>query len=437
MSDDCCGNELVLRFDLAARLVKRLTKLTTRAVGYVITQLQKHWFRHVGSYRYVKALRGATTSALPSGGRLIVDVSVISRHDAGTGIQRVVRAIAFHLADAGDEAARPVLFVETRGRRHFRIELVDGGYRATGEKLIYRAGDLFLGLDFSLDSLWRMRAELAQMRRDGVGFWYLVHDFLPLTQAHWFSAPTVLRFANWLAIMAGTADGFFCVSPPVARELPIILAKRFDIVDCPPVVVIPLGWDLAGSRPSRGLPAEFDDLLRQLAGGPVLLQVGTIEPRKGHRDSLAALEHLWRQGSPVRLLLVGDTGWKMDDFIAMLKSHPEFGGRLFWTGRISDEALESLYAMCTGMIFPSFAEGFGLPVIEALAHGKPVLARRLEVLEPLSGRGVTLFDADLDAAGLASVIDGWIGSAGKTPPIPMISPPTWRDTTTFMLRAIE
>lgn len=416
--------------------MKRLAKRTARIPGNVVIQLQKLWFRHVGGYRYVTALRGPTASTPPPGGRLIVDLSVISQHDAGTGIQRVVRAIAFHLADAAHDVARPVLFVETRGRRHFRIELVDGSYRSTGEQLICDAGDLFLGLDFSLDSLWRMRAELARMRRTGVRFWYLVHDFLPLTQPHWFSAPTVLRFANWLAIMAGTADGFFCVSPPVARELRNILAERFGITDCPPALVIPLGWDLSGSQPSRGLPAGFDDLLRQLAGAPVLLQVGTIEPRKGHRDSLAALEHLWHHGSPTRLLLVGSAGWKMDDFVARLQSHPERGHRLFWTGRISDEALDRLYAVCSGLIFPSFAEGFGLPVIEALAHGKPVLARRLEVLEPLSGSGVTLFDADLDAVALAGVIDAWLGNPGDGVTSTPATRTTWQDTANFILRTI-
>ena len=413
--------------------MKRFARSAGRALSRFSDTLQKHWFRSIGGKSYAARLRQAVPEPPAFTGRLIVDVSVISQNDAGTGIQRVVRAIASHLATLRrDRDDVSIIFVEYRERSHFRLEVSEQGYVSTGERIEYRAGDLFLGLDFALDSLWQLREELVQMRNAGVAFWYLVHDFLPLTQPHWFSAPTVLRFANWLAIMAGTADGFFCVSVPVARQLPAIMKQRAGIAECPPVVVIPMGWDLSGSRPSSGLPTGFSELMEQLEGAPVILQVGTIEPRKGHADSLAAMELLWQRGSQARLLLVGSAGWKMDDFIARLEGHPEFGRRLFWTNRVSDEALERFYAACTGMIFPSLAEGFGLPIVEALAHGKPVLARRLDVFETLEGRGVTLFDADASPSVLSVEIARWLKGPAREP-LPTVDHNTWRDTAIFML----
>jgi glycosyltransferase involved in cell wall biosynthesis len=208
---------------------------------------------------------------------------------------------------------------------------------------------------------------------------------------------------------------------------------RARIGDCPLAVVIPMGWDLPGSRPSTGLPAHFAELLDRLSGAPIILQVGTIEPRKGHVDSLEAMELLWQQGAQARLLLVGSAGWKMDDFIARLKSHPEFGRRLFWTDRISDEALGQLYGACTGIIFPSLAEGFGLPIVEALYHGKPVLARRLDVFEALEGRGVTLFDTRASSAALAAEIARWLEDPAREAP-PVSGHNTWGDTAVFILQ---
>lgn len=412
--------------------MKRFAKRAGRALSRLPDNVKKHWFHLAGGRSYAERLRVATPQSPPFTGRLIVDLSVISQNDAGTGIQRVVRAIASHLAQLRSTSDVEILFVECRKRRHFQLECSRTGYSSTDEMITYRAGDLFLGLDFSLDALWQMRRELARMRKEGVSFWYLVYDFLPLTQPHWFSAPTVLRFSNWLAIMAGTADGFFCISQPVARQLPEIMRLRAGIEHCPPGVVIPMGWDLSGSRPSTGVPEGFEELLDQLSGGPVILQVGTIEPRKGHADSLAAMELLWQQGSQARLLFVGGPGWKMGDFIAQLGRHPEFGHRLFWANRISDEALDRLYSICAGMIFPSLGEGFGLPVVEALAHGKPVLARRIEVLEPFEGHGVTLFDVDASTATLATEISSWLEEPIRGA-LPAAHRNTWRDAAVFML----
>lgn len=407
-----------------------------RAPERLIDGISKRWFRTFEGRRYVSRLRQSASNPPLFSGRLLVDVSVISRNDAGTGVQRVVRAIAHNLAALENRCLFPIIFVQCHKRRYIRLALGRDGFQTTSKEVSVQSGDLFLGLDFALDDLWRMRRELAAMRKDGVRFWFLVHDFLPVSQPQWFSAPTVLRFTNWLAIMAAMADGFFCVSAPVARRLPGVLAAYTGLGACPATVVIPMGSDLSGSRPSRGLPPGFDRVLQQLSGGKVLLQVGTIEPRKGHRDSLAAMEELWRRGSDLQLVLVGSAGWKMDDFITRLRHHPELGRRLFWTDRISDEALDRLYQVCSGTLFPSFAEGFGLPVVEALAHGKPVLARRLDVFEPLEGRGVTLFEPELSADGLADEIARWL--SGPAQMAGADAPNTsWRDTAEFVLRTLS
>lgn len=417
----------------------RLGKYIVRKSRWLVDRIQKHWFDAWGGRLYVtRARRSAFASASrradvrldarteAQAGRLYIDVSVICRSDAATGIQRVVRSVAFLLAQGvGDP--EPIFIYAHKGR-HQVVHLKDGGYVLTDERVVYAAGDTFVGLDYALDALWRMRGELIRMRRMGVRFWYVVHDFLPLTHPDWFSYPTVLRFRGWLAIIAGTADGFFCVSPPVERELRSVLRLHFGLEEGYRTVVIPMGWNLATDHPSIGLPGDFDRVLARLRAAPSMLMVGTIEPRKGHAEALAAMEHLWDQGFDANLVLVGGIGWKTDALCAAMENHREADKRLLMLGKVSDEALEYLYAACSGVFVPSLAEGFGLPVVEAIGRSKRVLARDLAVFSQHAGKGVTYFDADADTQELARAIKAWLtGLEQLDPPRPDLLA-TWRDT---------
>jgi len=420
-------------------LHRRVGRYIWRKWNKTSDYVQKRMFSAGGWKGYIKYSRSGLLSQLDFSGKskIYVDISVICQGDAATGIQRVVRSVAFLLAKLEATRIGTLCFVYTFKDRHFLAHLEDGCYRLTKESVEYEAGDIFLGLDFSLDAIWRMRWELAKMKRNGVRFWYLVHDFLPYTCPQWFSAPTILRFRNWLAIMGGTADGFFCVSLPVAKQLRELLATDFGVQNCFEVEVIPMGSDLSSSTPSTGLPENFSATIKKVRDAPSLLMVGTIEPRKGHKDALRAMEVLWRNDSPVQLVFVGATGWKVDEFLAELDAHPENGRRLIRTGKISDEALSQLYEACTGVFLPSHAEGFGLPLVEALECGKPVLARRLDVFERFEGNGVTLFERSIDANGLASVVAEWIAT-GPGPVVPTSgSVHSWSDTAEFVIKTLH
>ncbi|MGI0490085.1 hypothetical protein ACN4EK_32205 [Pantanalinema rosaneae CENA516] len=223
-------------------------------------------FKFFSAKRYVESARRHVGIVNDLNGRVFVDLSVISQHDAGTGIQRVVRAIAFQLEKAKVKQEITIIFISFVKERYVRLLVEDGIYSITDEDIDFGDGDMFLGLDFSLDSLWKMRRELIRMRRIGVRFWYVIYDFLPVIQPQWFSKRLVLRFSNWLVLMAGTADRFLCISEPVARQLPQIMKRHLGVSLCPPAVVMPMGWDLAGSRPSSGLPEGFSDLFEAAFG---------------------------------------------------------------------------------------------------------------------------------------------------------------------------
>jgi glycosyltransferase involved in cell wall biosynthesis len=108
-----------------------------------------------------------------------------------------------------------------------------------------------------------------------------------------------------------------------------------------------------------------------------LLFVGTIEPRKNLLTLVRAFEEILR-ASPLRpqLVIAGRPGWLMDDLFAYIKN-AGLDDRLRFTGYLSDEDLSALYSSCRAFIYPSLYEGFGLPPLEAMACGAPVITSRI------------------------------------------------------------
>ncbi|MGF6261517.1 glycosyltransferase involved in cell wall biosynthesis [Paraburkholderia youngii] len=361
--------------------------------------------------------------------RLFVDVSVIRSHDAGTGIQRVVRAVATQLLESPPPGWTVQAVSATRKLPYHAVAWPSADTAGNDTPIEFREGDFFFGLDFALDTVRIHRGQLADLKRRGGTLWFVMYDLLPLQRPDWFSDQIVIRFRKWLTVIASLADGFYCISPPVEQELRKELAQRFQIADDYRTYTLPMGWDLATRRPSTGIPDGFDTLLKQLAKHPTALMVGTLEPRKGHGDVLAAFNYLWQQGRDYNIVFVGRPGWKTEDLQTSLRRHPLNGKRLFWLDNASDEALSRLYAVCDGVLMASHAEGFGLPLLEALGHGKPVLARDLPIFRLHAGNGIDYFKSDLPRDLLGQCIANWLDATDDTLTIrqPVVVS-SWSDT---------
>lgn len=384
-----------------------------------------------------RALGAVCPTSIPQTRRLYVDVAVISKHDAGTGIQRIVRAVAAQLLAEPPDGWEVVAVSANRKRPYHPISWPDGaGAMARSTPIGGRPGDVFLGLDFSLDTVHQHRSQLAAFKRAGGQLWFVMYDLLPAQRPDWFSDKLIVRYRRWLGTLAALADGFHCISTPVQSELRDELTKSYGLERGFRTHVVPMGWDVESSRPSSGVAPGFDALLPAFSKKPTALMVGTLEPRKGHADVLAAFDLLWAQGMPYQLVLVGRPGWKTESLQQTLREHPESGKRLFWFDEASDEALTKLYSVCSGVIAASFAEGYGLPLIEALGHGKPVLARDLPVFRLHEAMSVQYFAADAEPAQLADHIRTWF-AAGPAAPGPAASQiATWSDTAKSIVRVL-
>ncbi|MBI3866510.1 MAG: glycosyltransferase [Planctomycetia bacterium] len=133
------------------------------------------------------------------------------------------------------------------------------------------------------------------------------------------------------------------------------------------------------------------------------LMVGMISPRKNHVLALDAFDRLWSAGSPVRLAIAGKYGWDCRTLIDRIRRHPEYGRKLFWFEDVHDSELDYCYRQAAALMTPSYAEGFNLPIVEALYRGCPVLASDLPVHREVGGDFAAYFPLG-NAVALAGLV---------------------------------
>jgi glycosyltransferase involved in cell wall biosynthesis len=201
-----------------------------------------------------------------------------------------------------------------------------------------------------------------------------------------------------------------------------------------PVRQVPLGFALSDDDSDRASPAQ------PVPGSPFIMLVSTIEPRKGHRLAQTVWNKLLQEGIPQRLdaklVLVGRPGWMVDDLMKTLLT----SDRIVVMDGVDDRTLAALYDRAEFCIYPSEYEGYGLPVVEALARGRAVLASNVGIVPELQTGLLKRLPPDDNEAWYAAVKE-WLvspevrpgrnsdGSAG-------FRHPTWADAAAETFAAV-
>ncbi|WP_172642447.1 glycosyltransferase family 1 protein [Azoarcus sp. KH32C] len=326
-----------------------------------------------------------------------MDVSVLASHDARTGIQRIVRGVINALRRNHSFGSMHLVYATRKhGYRiaNWNIHLDRITTSSNDTIMTPAAGDVFFGLDLAAHLLPRHFSLLSRYRSEGMKIVSLAYDLLPEQHPNWFNDKTVRNYRRWLRASTKLADGFITISHSVKRDLQEWISNQGIQTASIPVSAIHLAGAIDQSAPSQGLPADSSLLLEKLARTPSVLMVGTIEPRKGYNEALAAFDDLWDRGHEVNLIIVGKPGWKTDGIQDRLRSHPLLDRRLFWFDDASDQWLALLYEVAHLVMAASKAEGLGLPIAEAMAAGKPVLARGIPVFREIGGSQIDYFESD-------------------------------------------
>ena len=365
--------------------------------------------------------------------RLFIDISVLSIQDAGSGIQRVCRSILAEMMNDPPAGCRtePIRWHEgdyVHARSYaWRVFGLDGT-PPPDEPVRARAGDVYLGVDLVMDTVSDARDWFEAQRARGMRTVFVFYDLLPARRPDMFPPLIGPLYRNWIATVTELADGVIGISRAVMEELLAWLREH------PPCRREPLhlGWfhlgaDLEASLPSAGGSDNPYLETRMFRRRETFLSVGTIEPRKGYRQALAAFEALWAQGVDVNYAIVGGRGWMEEAFFRKLEAHPEFGRRLFWFSAVSDAVLAEIYREATALLAVSEAEGFGLPLVEAAKFGLPIIARDIPVFREVTAGHASFFDT-LEGPELAAHLAAWLQrhAAYETPGSAMMPAYSWR-----------
>ena len=208
----------------------------------------------------------------------------------------------------------------------------------------------------------------------------VVHDLTPITHPEWHAARTLVGFVPLWERMVERAARFVCVSETTARDL----VRRYPETAAR-VRVAHNGVDAKYFAPADDPTARERTKERWAGGRPFVLYLGTLEPRKNVETLVAACERLWKRtrGFP-DLVLAGGSGWKTEGLLARIAGSP-FRDRIHLGGYAPRDETRELYRAADVFAYPSLAEGFGLPLLEAMACGTPSVSSDAEALVEVGG----------------------------------------------------
>lgn len=250
-----------------------------------------------------------------------------------------------------------------------------------GTRIAYGKGDILL----QPGSQWNavgIVPELERAKAAGTQVVSVVYDAIPILNPEFVGANATATFTAWFRAVLATSHSILAISHMVKADIEA-LARDWGVT-CPPVSVLRLGDN---SLPSP--PAEVTPALAALVADPFVLCLGTIEIRKNHR----LLAQVWRRlagraGTP-RLIIVGKPGWLVLETTSVLERDLALKPYLTLVTGASDTDLAWLVSKALFTVFPSFAEGWGLPVGECLAAGKIVIASDVAAVVE-AGQGLAL-----------------------------------------------
>lgn len=273
--------------------------------------------------------------------------------------------------------------------RKRQIALIDVAF-AHGTRVAPLKGQCYV----ILGAFWGyggVAARYADLKRSGVKTGVYLYDLIPVTHPEFCDAALSHDFTMLIGDGLAIFDFILTISQNTAREV-----RKFQQrhgLRATPVEAVPPAHILV-ERPHETKPfASWGPDIAFLKNTPFVLSVSTIEGRKNHAYLVAAWKQFLDEGlDPPDLVFVDRNGWRVTALMEQLEATQYLGGRVHIVHDISDAELETLYRACLFTAFPSFVEGWGLPVGESLSYGKPCVASNTSSIPEVGGDLVDYVD---------------------------------------------
>ncbi len=348
---------------------------------------------------------------------VVIDLSRLvwrGRHATPSGIDRVERAYARHFLGQSDRPTRFIARMGAAGARHLDpgllagfLDRLDAGWSASGKgggfasALRLLAGSRGVtGGDGAITIIpshqnWHRLPWLERWRHGNGRLVLFLHDTIPSDFPEYARAGGAARHLGRLRNGLAVADGFIVNSAATESAL----LRHAKAGHRPEIAIAPIGLDPLPAASRFKVP---DD--------PYFLCLGTIEPRKNH----LLLLHVWRQlaargtAAIPRLVIVGRRGWENENIVDLLERSHAIGDHVSEYNQLGDSDLVALILGARALLMPSFAEGFGMPVVEALALGVPVIASDMAVYRESAGQVPDYLDP-LDGPGWSKAVMDYAG----------------------------
>lgn len=258
------------------------------------------------------------------------------------------------------------------------------------------------------DAYWTRRdiwETVARYREAGVMVATIVYDLIPLTHPEYVGRKRSEKFQGYLEQVVRHSDTIIAISKTVRDDVQRFISQQSDPeLLCRDVRAIGLGAELANvTGPVR---SKVEEIFASKTGRSPYLMVASFDPRKNHAQALDAFDLLWGEGSEAQLCFAGRTGSLCNDLMHRIEHHPELNQRLRVFHDLSDAELHYAYQHCSGVLLPSIVEGFGLPIVESLWHGRKTFASDTPIHREVGGDNCEYFPLH-DGAALAACIRRW------------------------------
>lgn len=324
--------------------------------------------------------------------KVYIDVSDLMKVDFVTGIQRAAREVVVRLLQ-NQRIEAVLLFCKNRQTRYHILRndrFCDFFLHGKGEKEQIvsektcaledmEAGSVFFDIDSTWNSHMLRSAVLPVLKNHGVKIAVYIYDVIPITFPRYCHENTTFFFMNYLAAFLQYADMIITSTQSTLDEI----NKLTEQLELPRIkgYVSWLGSDFIVSETAEEVSEEAKAVAEK---GKYILCVGTIEPRKNHKLLLDAYDAaLAKLG--VNLVFAGKIGWNVEALNERIQTHPMRGKGLFHLSGQNDATIDYLYKNAFVVAFPTFEEGFGLPMTEAFERGCVLVASDIPVLREIGG----------------------------------------------------